>query len=120
MTIGQRLRTAREANEMSICDIARRTYIQPKFIQAIDDDNLSMIPASHCRLFVREYAKLVGVNSDEVLALLPEYEAPPPAPSHVHDAPTPRRKDSVPAPPLPSMPESERKAYSDVLKIGRG
>lgn len=124
MTIGQRLRAAREANEMTIGDIARRTYIQPKFIQAIDEDNFAMIPDSHRRLFVREYAKLVGLNPEELMTLLPEYEPPPPSmmqePVESTSRGWRRSKDETgttsSAPPVPSLPESERKAYSEVLR----
>src|SRR5687768_1988179 len=81
MTIGQRLRAAREAKDLTIGDIARRTNIQPRFLQAIDEDNLGMIPQSHQKLFIREYAKLVGLEPDVILAELPDYSPPPPAPS---------------------------------------
>jgi len=72
MTPGQRLREAREARHMTIGDIARRTYIQVRFLQAIDDDNLSVLPDSHRRLFIREYARLVGVDPEELYPLLPD------------------------------------------------
>jgi cytoskeletal protein RodZ len=155
MTIGQRLRAAREAKEMSIGDISRRTFIQPKFIQAIDEDNLGMMPDSHRRLFIREYAKMVGVDPDEVLAMLAGYEPPPPPPQPVapkkESAARQNRENVVrhsfddrqssddgqssddrrsfdddrrqSAPAIEPMPESERKAYSDVMRrlsSGRG
>jgi hypothetical protein len=81
MTIGQRLRAAREAKDLTIGDIARRTNIQPRFLQAIDEDNLGVIPASHQKLFIREYAKLAGLEPEVVLADLPDYTPPPPPPS---------------------------------------
>lgn len=67
MSIGEKLKSAREQNKLSVADIARRSYIQPKFIQAIDDNNLEFIPASHRKHFIKEYAKLVGLNLNEVL-----------------------------------------------------
>jgi cytoskeletal protein RodZ len=78
MTIGQRLRAAREAKDLTIGDIARRTNIQPRFLQAIDEDNLGTIPQSHQKLFIREYAKLVGLQPEVILAELPDYSPPPP------------------------------------------
>ncbi|MBS1913255.1 MAG: DUF4115 domain-containing protein [Bacteroidetes bacterium] len=116
MTVGQRLHAAREANGMSIGDVARRTYIQPKFIQAIEEDNLAVIPESHRRLFVREFAKSVGERPDELLALLPE-QAPPPLPIAVQAIPeTVRPIVSTPPSQVPPVPDEERKVYSDFLK----
>ena len=115
---------------MSIGDISRRTFIQPKFIQAIDEDNLAAMPDSHRRLFIREYAKMVGVDPEEVLTLLAGYEPPPPPPQ-----PVAQKKESVarhsfddeqrrpPSPAIEPMPETERKAYGDVMRrlsAGRG
>lgn len=119
MTLGQRLREAREANGMSIGDVARRTYIQAKFIQAIEDDNLDGVPESHRRLFVREFAKSVGVMPDALLESLPQYEPPPPQapPELVTDA----RRGLWNRPPTPQLSEGERKTYSDFLKrLSRG
>lgn len=115
---------------MTIGDIARRTFIQPKFLQAIDDDNLAIIPDSHRRLFVREYAKIVGVESGEILSLLAAFE-PPPAPVAAEPATSRRGRASdagsggaVPPSPLPSaLDEKERKAYGEVMRrlsSGRG
>ncbi len=101
---------------MSIGDVARRTYIQPKFIQAIEEDNLAVIPESHRRLFVREFAKSVGEHPDELLALLPE-QAPPPLPIAVQALPeTVRPIVSTPPSQVPPIPDEERKVYSAFLK----
>ena len=72
MSIGQRLKQAREERNITVEDVARRTNIRQRFLEAIDSDDLTTIPSSHQRLFVREYAKCVGVDPDEVLAELPE------------------------------------------------
>jgi cytoskeletal protein RodZ len=115
MTIGERLRTAREAKHLTIGDIARRTYIQPRFLQAIDEDNLEIIPGSHQKFFVREYAKVVGLDPEEVLSQLPEYVPPPPA------APVETRFDDVAessAPVATAAPERERRRPSLPYKRG--
>lgn len=78
MNIGQQLREAREAQGMSIGDVSRRTYIQPKFLQAIEEENITSIPNPQRRFFVRDYARTVGLDSDALLALLPD--TPPPTP----------------------------------------
>jgi len=76
MTVGERLREAREAQSMTIGDIARRTFIQPKFLQAIEEGNFGMIPGPQRRFFVRDYARVVGLDPDSLIAEIPD--APPP------------------------------------------
>lgn len=131
MTVGQRLRSAREAKDMTIGDISRRTFIQPKFLHAIEEDNLGVIPDSHRRLFVREYARVVGVGADDVFALLADYEPPPPpVPVATESMAQQRRRfgveesqeragSSVPS----ALDEGDRKAYREILSrlsSGRG
>ena len=124
MTPGQRLRQAREAKHISIGDIARRTFIQTKFLQAIDDDNLGAIPDTHRRLFIREYARSVGVVPEEIYALLDDYVPPPPAPHVETPAVSPEHPSSfAPTPAIEPLPESERRINREILKrlsSGRG
>jgi cytoskeleton protein RodZ len=72
MTTGQRLKQAREAQNISLDDVARRTNIRLLFLEAIESDDLALIPSSHQRLFVREFAKVLGMDPNEALADLPE------------------------------------------------
>jgi cytoskeletal protein RodZ len=122
MTIGERLRAARESKGMSIGDIARRTFIQLKFLQAIDRDDFAAIPESHRRLFVREYAKVVGVDANQMLSLLDETVTPEPAVEAAPDRPALAPKPSRRAAPQQAAPaagpasESERREYSEILR----
>ncbi len=124
MTPGQRLRQAREAKHISIGDIARRTFIQTKFLQAIDEDNLGAIPESHRRLFIREYARSVGVNPEDVYALLEDYVPPPPVTDIEAPPVSPQNPSSyAPTPAIEPLPESERRINREILKrlsSGRG
>ncbi len=113
MTIGERLRAAREEHGMSIGEIARRTCIQPKFLQAIDDDNFGVLPESHRRLFVREYAKAVEVDPNEVLSLLPDH-VPAPPPSVAETASNSGTRSY--APPAPAHTEHDRREYREILQ----
>lgn len=110
MTIGQRLRAAREEKGMSIGDVARRTCIQPKFLHALDEDNLGVIPDSHRKLFVREYAKALELDPAEFLSQLPDYVPPPPPPEPTHT--TGARVLSTPP---PATFDSDRKEYREIL-----
>lgn len=134
MTIGQRLRAARESHRMTVGDVARRTYMQPRFLQAIEEDNLAIIPESHRRLFVREFAKVVGINAEELYPLLdsiapaptagatvqrPAYTfvdgesesetAPSSASPSTFSAPPPRRSER-------SMPDTDRPSIGTVVR----
>jgi cytoskeletal protein RodZ len=107
---------------MSIGDIARRTFIQPKFLQAIDADDFSTIPQSHHKLFVREYAKIVGVDPNELFPELESYS--PPAEIPVEVPPPVEAGAATPAATPPTArprSDEERKAYRDVLnRLSRG
>ncbi|MBC8145476.1 MAG: DUF4115 domain-containing protein [bacterium] len=106
MSIGQRLKQAREERNITIEDVARRTNIRLRFLQSIDDDDLESIPSSHRRLFVREYAKVVGVAADEILVDLPEV-----SPAIVATEATEREA----APYRSSQAESDRVEYKEIL-----
>ncbi len=76
MTIGQRLREAREARGLGVEDVVQRTYIQSKFIRAIESDDLDSVPGSHLRFFVRAYAEAVELDPEPLVEDLPDYEPP--------------------------------------------
>lgn len=97
---------------MTLGDIARRTFIQGRFLQAIDEDNLSIVPASHLRLFIREYARLVGVDPNELYPLLPE-TIPTPAPA-VASSPIPE-VSTVSIEEMGKVDEEERRTNRAIL-----
>jgi len=66
--IGQRLRLAREAKTMSPACVARELKIQPDFIEAIEVLNRDALPPIGYVLgYVRAYAGLVGINSQQAV-----------------------------------------------------
>lgn len=132
MTIGQRLRTARESQRMTVGDVARRTFMQPRFLQAIEEDNLAIIPESHRRIFVREFAKAVGINAEELYPLLdsiapaPTQGAPAQRPAYTFvDGETEPEKASAPVSLSPppsarrterSLPDTDRPSLGSVVR----
>ncbi len=82
MSVGERLREAREKKQLSVEDVSRRTKIQSKFLIAIDNDDFASLPSSHYKFFVRDYARAVDLDSDEILS-----EVPAPAPVKVFTDP---------------------------------
>lgn len=84
-TLGERLRSAREARGLSLDDLSRRTHIQKNFLIAIETGDYSALPPEpiYVRSFLKGYSEYIGLPWAEVRA---EYEAilaaasPPPEP----------------------------------------
>jgi cytoskeleton protein RodZ len=65
---GDWLRRQREMREISLRDIADRTKISLRYLQAMEDDRFDLLPAPiFAKGFLREYARYVGLNPDEVV-----------------------------------------------------
>jgi cytoskeletal protein RodZ len=73
--IGETLRRERERQGISLGDIARKTRIQPRFLEAIEADNLDVLPGLvFARNFVRQYAQALQLDEAQVLERLPKLE----------------------------------------------
>ncbi|WP_163536855.1 helix-turn-helix domain-containing protein [Gracilibacillus sp. YIM 98692] len=73
MGIGERLKTEREEQNMSLEEIQRHTKIQKRYLYAIETENFDIMPGSfYVRAFIKEYANAVGLNADD---LMEEYQA---------------------------------------------
>ncbi|WP_067838388.1 helix-turn-helix domain-containing protein [Amphibacillus sediminis] len=69
MQIGERLKEARLEKGLSLDDVQQMTKIQTRHLQAIEKGEFSLIPGSfYVRAFIKEYAQVVGLNPDELLA----------------------------------------------------
>ncbi len=67
-TFGSWLRRQREAREVSLREIADKTKISFRYLEAMEEDRFDLLPAAvFARGFLREYARYVGLNPDEVL-----------------------------------------------------
>ena len=68
---GQRLREAREARGLTIGDVASRLKLSPGQVAALENDELSRM---HCntiaRGFIRNYARLLGLDAAELMGTL--------------------------------------------------
>ena len=72
-TIGQTLRTAREAQGLSVEDVAGRLRLMLRQVDAIEaDDFASLGQPVFARGFVRNYAKLLNLPADELMARMGE------------------------------------------------
>ncbi len=62
-TLGEKLRHAREAKELSLEDVARETRMRPERIADIEKDEFANFPnIAYARSFVLLYAKFLGVD----------------------------------------------------------
>lgn len=69
-TLGEELKQRREARGITLADISEATRIGTRFLKAIESDNYSVLPGGiFTRSFIRAYARQVGMNEDEALAL---------------------------------------------------
>src|SRR6476659_9462975 len=68
LTLGEKLRQAREARGISISEVAEQTRISPQYIESIENDDYRGLPGGiFNKGFVRSFAKYVGVDEQEAL-----------------------------------------------------
>ena len=65
--LANELRTAREKSKITIDQIFIKTRIDRKYLNAIESGNFSIMPEVYIRAFVREYAKSVGLDPEEII-----------------------------------------------------
>src|ERR1043165_9751956 len=67
-SFGEELRREREIRGISLKEIADATKISKRFLEAIERNDHRTLPAPvFTRGFVREYAKYLGLNVDEIV-----------------------------------------------------
>jgi cytoskeletal protein RodZ len=72
-TLGQFLQQAREGKDLRLEDIAQRTRINLRYLEALEADQFEKLPSEvMARGFARSYAMSLGLNEKEVLALFDE------------------------------------------------
>lgn len=95
-SFGAWLKSQREIREISLREISDVTKINLRYLEALEQDRFSVLPAEvFARGFLREYAKYVGLDPDEVVNYFraaqqdsePESRAPDQAtPSRLHSS----------------------------------
>ena len=67
-SFGTWLRRQREAREICLREIAERTKISMRYLQAMEEDRFEILPAPvFAKGFLREYARYVGLSPDDVV-----------------------------------------------------
>lgn len=73
---GQLLKQAREAKSLSVDVIAQRLRLEPKVVQALEEDNYDLFPATaYTRGYLRNFAKQVEIDPEKVIAAFNEVAA---------------------------------------------
>lgn len=68
LTVGEELRRKREEKGLSIKDVVDGTYIQAKFIIALECNDYSVFPAEvYAKGFLKNYAELLGLDAQQLL-----------------------------------------------------
>ncbi len=69
MTLGEKLRQAREERGITISEVAEHTRISPLYLQAIENDEYKTLPGGiFNKGFIKSFAKYVGVDENEAMA----------------------------------------------------
>ncbi len=73
VSLGRTLREARERLALSVADVAHQIKLAPRQIEALEADNYQPLPEmAFVRGFVRSYARLLHLDPESLLALLPQ------------------------------------------------
>jgi cytoskeletal protein RodZ len=90
-SFGDKLRTERELRGVSLREIAEGTKISVRFLQALEEDRLDVLPGGiFPRAFVKQYALFLGLDAERTVADFVSAHG---------DAPPERRTYGAPAPP---------------------
>jgi cytoskeletal protein RodZ len=68
ITIGEKLRLAREERGISLRDISEQTRISMRYLEAIESDDYKRLPGGiFNRSFIKSYAKYIGYDEKEAI-----------------------------------------------------
>ena len=87
-SFGEKLRREREMRGVSLRDVAETTKISMRFLQALEQDRLELLPGGiFRRAFIRQYARCLGLDGERLLAELEYVHGTPAAPEPAVHAP---------------------------------
>jgi cytoskeletal protein RodZ len=74
---GEYLRTAREAREIPLTQISESTHISVRLLEALENDRFDVLPGGVLIIsFVRQYARIVGLDEEEAVGRLKQVARP--------------------------------------------
>ncbi|HTR59861.1 MAG TPA: helix-turn-helix domain-containing protein [Casimicrobiaceae bacterium] len=70
---GARLKAARETAGLSLDQAAQQLKLAPRQVRALEDEDFAHLPGrTFARGFLRNYARLLNLDADDLLALMPD------------------------------------------------
>src|SRR5512139_1262453 len=95
-SFGDKLRTERELRGVSLREIADGTKISVRFLQALEEDRLDVLPGGiFPRAFVKQYALFLGLDAERTVADFVSAHGEEPAERKAHAGPPRRARVSV-------------------------
>src|SRR6266481_4677259 len=80
-SIGETLRRERIKRNLDLSQISRELKISARMLEAIEDERFDKLPGGvFAKSFVRQYAHLLGLDEEEVVAEVRRMVDPPPEP----------------------------------------
>ena len=74
-SIGERLKSAREAKKLAIRDVAKETNIAPRYIEALEAEEFDRFPGeTYISGFLRSYAEFLKIDADEMIQAYKGYK----------------------------------------------
>ncbi len=93
--LGNALAEARKARWLTLRDVERDTRISTKYLQALEDGHLNVLPAPvYARAFMRTYAQYLGLDASQLVQELP---------------------GARPEPDLPPLPDVHRESFTPLV-----
>ena len=100
--LGDWLRAERVRRGITHAEVERDTRINSLYLQALEDEHFDVIPAPvYTRGFLRTYAKALGLDPEQAIAML---SASLPVPPGLEPMPAMRRSGDAPTIALPQLP----------------
>jgi hypothetical protein len=65
--IADELKTAREKNSMTLVQVANKSKIDIKFLEAMEQGDFAFLPELYVRAFVKNFAKSVGLDETKII-----------------------------------------------------
>ncbi len=84
-SVGAQLAAIRQAQNMSVSDVAYRLKLTPRQIAAIEHDDFASLGPLFSRGFVRNYARLLQIDPQPLLDAMQAAPASPAEPLAIHD-----------------------------------